>query len=362
MKFYIYLLIILLIILLSFTGCAFGKTNPVDYNNTGKIIANDNVANQNDINNRNSSRDNTANLNSAQNQGTESSAGENKDAGQQTSTSNNESINKTDITDPGKIDENNNTYDEDNQSIDKNSVNENQAKPETINSKPPTLKLVIMEGPDYAQDGSICFYRVKATVSGSPEPQIIFNKDDSNGAWGKNISQINLTEDQSFTLSCNAENSAGKTKDSIILSWVPGKAEQAGNAVAVDFTDIGNLKIDVDLANQLVTVYYKEGIVKQMVCSSGNDQGPTPLGNFAINQKIYYAWVPKFNEGAYYWTRFYGPYLFHSVPFDSSGKMLTEELNKIGTPASHGCIRLKIEEAKWLYETIPLGVSVVIHK
>lgn len=70
---------------------------------------------------------------------------------------------------------------------------------------------------------------------------------------------------------------------------------------------------------------------------------------------------PKFAMGAYYWTRFYGPYLFHSVPYDSAGNMLAEELNKIGSPVSHGCIRLVLEDAKWLYETLPLGIKISIH-
>jgi lipoprotein-anchoring transpeptidase ErfK/SrfK len=53
--------------------------------------------------------------------------------------------------------------------------------------------------------------------------------------------------------------------------------------------------------------------------------------------------------------------LIHSVPFDENGEMIVEEFEKLGNPASHGCIRLRLEEAKWLYETLPLGVKVVIY-
>jgi len=42
--------------------------------------------------------------------------------------------------------------------------------------------------------------------------------------------------------------------------------------------------------------------------------------------------------------------------------MIIEEYEKLGSPASHGCIRLKLEEAKWLYEKLPSGVKVIIYK
>jgi lipoprotein-anchoring transpeptidase ErfK/SrfK len=40
---------------------------------------------------------------------------------------------------------------------------------------------------------------------------------------------------------------------------------------------------------------------------------------------------------------------------------LIEELNKMGNPVSHGCVRLVLEDAKWLYETLPIGIKVSIH-
>jgi lipoprotein-anchoring transpeptidase ErfK/SrfK len=65
--------------------------------------------------------------------------------------------------------------------------------------------------------------------------------------------------------------------------------------------------------------------------------------------------------GGYYWIRFYKDYLFHSVPFDKNNNMIQEEYNKLGTPASHGCIRLEVENARWLYEKLPHGVKVIIY-
>ncbi len=129
----------------------------------------------------------------------------------------------------------------------------------------------------------------------------------------------------------------------------------------IDFSNSDNFKIEVDLGKQKVFVYYKEKIIREMVCSGGAESSPTPTGEFTTSQKIEYDWIERFDMGAYYWVRFYKTYLFHSIPFDKEGNMMMVEYEKLGNPVSHGCIRLKVEEAKWLYEKLPLGVKVLIY-
>lgn len=138
----------------------------------------------------------------------------------------------------------------------------------------------------------------------------------------------------------------------------PGPIEEQD----IDFTSSDDFRIEVALTKQKVFVYYKDNLIKEMICSGGADQFQTPLGEFKTSQKIEYSWIDRFNMGAYYWTRFYKKYLFHSVPYDENKEMIMEEYEKLGSPASHGCIRLKLEEAKWLYEKLPLGVTVLIHE
>lgn len=241
-----------------------------------------------------------------------------------------------------------------------NTENNQQTKEEVLEK--PSVKLNIIQGPEYAQDGTICYYRVKAEVTGNPTPQIIFSKDDSNGTWGSNVAQINLTQDETYKLVSEVKNSEGSGTSSITLQWVaPDNTSINNGETSIDYSNPGNFRIDVNLTAQLVSVYYKDNLIKSMRCSGGKAETPTVTGTFITNQKIYYSWVPKFNEGAYYWVRFYGAYLFHSVPFDKNGNIIAEEASKIGTPASHGCIRLALEDAKWFYETIPLGIKVIIH-
>lgn len=121
------------------------------------------------------------------------------------------------------------------------------------------------------------------------------------------------------------------------------------------------LSVDVSLANQRVTVYDGENlIVKQFVCSTGEKGSETPTGTFRVAErgKSFYSQSSK--EGGYYWTQFKGDFLFHSVPFDKNYRMEPEEAAKLGTPASHGCVRLPVEDAKWIYEHIPRGTVVTI--
>jgi hypothetical protein len=93
----------------------------------------------------------------------------------------------------------------------------------------PTISISIIEGPLYTEDGQLCYYRIKAAVSGSPVPQIHWSIDESNGAYGQDIAQVNLQKGQSYTLVCTAENAAGSKTDSIVLTWT-----EDGQNVVVD--------------------------------------------------------------------------------------------------------------------------------
>ncbi len=129
----------------------------------------------------------------------------------------------------------------------------------------------------------------------------------------------------------------------------------------IDYSDSADFRIEIDLSRQRLIVFYMDEVLKEMICSGGAPGHPTPLGEFITTQKIEYSWIPRFEMGAYYWVRFFEDYLIHSVPFDEDGEMIVEEFEKLGNPVSHGCIRLRLEEAKWLYETLPLGVKVLIY-
>ena len=83
----------------------------------------------------------------------------------------------------------------------------------------PTINLRIVAGPTYVEESGVCYYRVRASVTGDPDPNITFSKDSSGGAWGSKTVQINLRDGGSYTLKATATNSEGSATDSIHLSW-----------------------------------------------------------------------------------------------------------------------------------------------
>jgi hypothetical protein len=93
------------------------------------------------------------------------------------------------------------------------------ATDQTSDNKAPTIKLDIYEGPTYKADGDICYYRVKAVVTGKPSPTVKFSKDDSSGAWGTLKAQVNIHRGETYTLTATAKNSEGEKSASITLTW-----------------------------------------------------------------------------------------------------------------------------------------------
>ncbi len=119
-------------------------------------------------------------------------------------------------------------------------------------------------------------------------------------------------------------------------------------------------KIDVSVGEQKVRVFHNGTLIKEWVVSTGKNNC-TPMGQFTVKNKGKWFFSEKYQQGARWWVSFQGNYLFHSIPMDSKQRIIPEEAEKLGAPVSHGCIRLRIEDAKWLYDHIPLGTPVIIH-
>ena len=120
--------------------------------------------------------------------------------------------------------------------------------------------------------------------------------------------------------------------------------------------------IMLDLSTQVTDVYLgKKGdwkLIKSYICSSGSPGNETPKGTFTITDRGAWFFTPRFGDGAKYWVRFYKTYLFHSLPMDIN-KNITD--TTLGTPRSHGCVRLNVDEAKWIYDNIPKGTKVIVY-
>lgn len=89
-------------------------------------------------------------------------------------------------------------------------------------------------------------------------------------------------------------------------------------------------------------------------CSPGAPGTPTVTGVFSVTGKGYS--FDSFGSRCFYYTQFYGDYLFHSTLYYPSGGIMD---NRLGMQLSHGCVRLNINNAKWIYDNIPYGTTVV---
>ncbi|MBX6378833.1 MAG: L,D-transpeptidase, partial [Clostridia bacterium] len=138
---------------------------------------------------------------------------------------------------------------------------------------------------------------------------------------------------------------------------------QEGRPAAPPPPDGGEWRIEVDVSQQRVRVYRGTELVRDMLASTGVPEKPTPLGSFRIQNRGEWFYSRKYRQGGFYWVSFlnWGEYLFHSVPTDADRQIIAEEAARLGQPASHGCVRLSLEDARWLYEVIPAGTPVEIH-
>lgn len=127
--------------------------------------------------------------------------------------------------------------------------------------------------------------------------------------------------------------------------------------------------ITVDVANQVTTVYGLDEnnehtvIVRQMLCSTGTKSNPSDPGDWVLTgRKAKWCYFPKWGGHARYWTRINSSIAFHSVIYNAvdTKALATSSYKNLGKRVSHGCIRLTVADAKWIYDNCGEGTVVSI--
>ncbi|MHC1685984.1 MAG: L,D-transpeptidase [Clostridiaceae bacterium] len=170
---------------------------------------------------------------------------------------------------------------------------------------------------------------------------------------------------QSLLALSNESNINAKNTKSIDDSLITDKVQEDKKQVDVEtiastykFKSLYGVLVSLD--KQKVYIYKGNTLVKTLICSTGLEGSDTPKGTYKIQDRAEYFFSPKFAEGGRYWVRFMGDYLFHSVPTDINKNIIPEEATKLGVKASHGCVRLALDDAKWFYDNVPFGSELVI--
>ena len=147
----------------------------------------------------------------------------------------------------------------------------------------------------------------------------------------------------------------------VVLPDSPAKPTEAPTLPPYD--------VVVDVNNQAVIVYGLDEndtystVVRKMICSTGTKKFPSDVGDWVTNgRRAKWCYFPKWGGYARYWTRINSGIAFHSVCYNAvdNKAMSTSSYKALGNRASHGCIRLLVEDAKWVYENIRAGTTVHI--
>jgi lipoprotein-anchoring transpeptidase ErfK/SrfK len=129
--------------------------------------------------------------------------------------------------------------------------------------------------------------------------------------------------------------------------------------------------IEADLSKQIVYLHKGEkNILKRYGVSSGKPGTPTVRGTFRIYKKIKLHdmkgdWNPKTNAWGYVtpnvpWSSYFKEgYAFHGAYWNPQVNIPVDQKR---VPRSHGCVNMRVKDAKYLYNWAPTGTLVIVHK
>ena len=105
--------------------------------------------------------------------------------------------------------------------------------------------------------------------------------------------------------------------------------------------------------------------VRSFLCTVGKPSTPTTSGVFHIGQTkgkyVKARYFDSYPSRCWYPTRIHDGYMFHSVLYKIAPTPGALNNGTLGASLSHGCIRLAINNAKYIHDVIPAGTTTVIY-
>lgn len=119
-------------------------------------------------------------------------------------------------------------------------------------------------------------------------------------------------------------------------------------------------RIEINTGAQELS-YFLGGVrLEKFPVSTGKPGMATPKGHFKIDGKHLRAWSRAWGLWMPYWMSLRNGYFgIHELPEWPGGKKEGED--HLGKPVSHGCIRLGVGPAEFLYSWAPVGTPVFIY-
>jgi lipoprotein-anchoring transpeptidase ErfK/SrfK len=114
--------------------------------------------------------------------------------------------------------------------------------------------------------------------------------------------------------------------------------------------------IGVSLGQQMLWAYRGDQLVLSTAVSTGKAGFETPVGRYAVINKLPSQTMEGVIGGEYYNV----PDVPWVLYFTDRGHAIhgTYWHSNFGTPMSHGCVNLPLDPAAWLYEWAPLGTPI----
>ncbi len=98
--------------------------------------------------------------------------------------------------------------------------------------------------------------------------------------------------------------------------------------------------------------------VMECLCSTGAPATATPSGIYYVGAKGYS--FSGDGHTCYYYTQIYGDVLMHSILYHEYTFNVLD--GRLGYHISGGCVRLDINVAKWIYDTVPYNSKIVVYR
>ena len=139
--------------------------------------------------------------------------------------------------------------------------------------------------------------------------------------------------------------------------------EGVTSKVDYDNTDPDRYYVEIDINNQIITVYDLKAnnkVVLQSLCTTGNRENPTGAGTYKMGAlKERFGYFVQFGQYAQYWSQVVRGIYIHSVMYDSKSlsSMSKSAYNNLGKNVSHGCVRVLPHVAQWIFYNCPPGTT-----
>ena len=156
----------------------------------------------------------------------------------------------------------------------------------------------------------------------------------------------------------------------INMSFAELVGDNGNNDYPKGFPTADTYKVIVDLTYQVVLVYTKDSAgeytvpARYMLCSSGVNNA-TPAGTFEMDDhRVRFSVFASDGRYGQYWTQITKRFYFHTILYSkkNAANYLEDTYEKLGSPDSHGCVRLTVPDARWIFYNIAPGTVCEIRK